>query len=55
MVVADDTATARHLASTYGHWVYSIRAGDGAVPYPDPDSTPPLTPEQVAVVSDRIE
>jgi alkanesulfonate monooxygenase SsuD/methylene tetrahydromethanopterin reductase-like flavin-dependent oxidoreductase (luciferase family) len=55
IVVADDTATARHLASTYGHWVYSIRAGDGAVPYPDPDSTPPLTPEQVAVVSDRIE
>jgi alkanesulfonate monooxygenase SsuD/methylene tetrahydromethanopterin reductase-like flavin-dependent oxidoreductase (luciferase family) len=55
IVVADDTATAKHLASTYGHWVYSIRAGDGAVPYPDPDSTPPLTPEQVAVVSDRIE
>ena len=55
VVVADDTATARHLASTYGHWVYSIRAGDGAVPYPDPDSTPPLAPEQVAVVSDRIE
>ena len=32
VVVADDTATARHLASSYGHWVYSIRAGDGAVP-----------------------
>jgi alkanesulfonate monooxygenase SsuD/methylene tetrahydromethanopterin reductase-like flavin-dependent oxidoreductase (luciferase family) len=55
IVVADDTATATHLASTYGHWVYSIRAGDGAVPYPDPDTTPPLTPEQVAVVEDRIE
>jgi alkanesulfonate monooxygenase SsuD/methylene tetrahydromethanopterin reductase-like flavin-dependent oxidoreductase (luciferase family) len=55
VVVADDTATARHLASSYGHWVYSIRAGDGAVPYPDPDSTPALTPEQVAVVEDRIE
>jgi alkanesulfonate monooxygenase SsuD/methylene tetrahydromethanopterin reductase-like flavin-dependent oxidoreductase (luciferase family) len=54
-VGADYTATARHLASTYGHWVYSIRAGDGAVPYPDPDSTPPLRPEQVAVVEDRIE
>ena len=36
VVVADDTATARHLASSYGHWVYSIRAGDGAIPYPDP-------------------
>ncbi len=27
VVVADDTATAQHLASTYGHWVYSIRQG----------------------------
>ena len=23
---------------SYGHWVYSIRAGDGAIPYPDPDA-----------------
>src|SRR5690348_12457184 len=37
VVVADDTETARHLASTYGHWVYSIRRGGGAAPYPDPD------------------
>jgi len=29
IVVADDTATARHLASSYGQWVYSIRAGAG--------------------------
>ena len=36
IVVADDTETARHLASSYGHWVHSIRAGDGAIPYPDP-------------------
>ena len=54
VVVADDTATARHLASSYGHWVYSIRAGDGAMPYPDPDACPPLTDEQLAVVEDRI-
>ena len=53
VVVADDTATARHLASSYGHWVHSIRAGDGAVPYPDPDTVDPLTPEQVEVVKDR--
>ena len=53
VVVADDTATARHLASSYGQWVYAIRAGDGAVPYPDPASAPPLTPEQLAVVKDR--
>jgi alkanesulfonate monooxygenase SsuD/methylene tetrahydromethanopterin reductase-like flavin-dependent oxidoreductase (luciferase family) len=53
IVVADDTATAEHLASTYGHWVHAIRAGDGAVPYPDPQSSPPLTAEQEAVVKDR--
>ena len=53
IVVADDSDTARQLASSYGHWVYSIRAGDGAVPYPDPDSAPPLTAEQLAVVEDR--
>jgi alkanesulfonate monooxygenase SsuD/methylene tetrahydromethanopterin reductase-like flavin-dependent oxidoreductase (luciferase family) len=54
VVVADDTATARHLAGPYGHWVHSIRALGGAVPYPDPDDCPPLTDEQRAVVSDRI-
>jgi alkanesulfonate monooxygenase SsuD/methylene tetrahydromethanopterin reductase-like flavin-dependent oxidoreductase (luciferase family) len=54
IVVADDTATARHLASSYGHWVYSIRAGGGAMPYPNPDEIAPLTDEQVAVVTDRL-
>jgi alkanesulfonate monooxygenase SsuD/methylene tetrahydromethanopterin reductase-like flavin-dependent oxidoreductase (luciferase family) len=53
VVVADDTATARHLASSYGHWVYSIRAGDGAIPYPNPDSVEPLTDEQLELVKDR--
>jgi alkanesulfonate monooxygenase SsuD/methylene tetrahydromethanopterin reductase-like flavin-dependent oxidoreductase (luciferase family) len=54
IVVADDSATAKHLASSYGHWVYSIRAGDGAIPYPDPDECVPLTDEQLAVVIDRV-
>jgi alkanesulfonate monooxygenase SsuD/methylene tetrahydromethanopterin reductase-like flavin-dependent oxidoreductase (luciferase family) len=54
VVVADDTATARHLAASYGHWVYSIRAGGGAMPYPDPDACAPLTDEQRAVVQDRL-
>jgi alkanesulfonate monooxygenase SsuD/methylene tetrahydromethanopterin reductase-like flavin-dependent oxidoreductase (luciferase family) len=53
VVVADDTATARHLASSYGHWVHSVRAGDGAVPYPDQDKVAPLTEEQLDVVKDR--
>jgi alkanesulfonate monooxygenase SsuD/methylene tetrahydromethanopterin reductase-like flavin-dependent oxidoreductase (luciferase family) len=54
IVVADDSATARHLASSYGHWVYSIRAGGGAMPYPDPDDVAPLTDDQLAVVNDRL-
>lgn len=54
VVVADDTATARHLASTYGHWMYSIRTG-GAMPYPDPNRAPPLTADQRALVQDRLE
>ncbi|MFY9920935.1 MAG: LLM class flavin-dependent oxidoreductase [Mycobacterium sp.] len=53
VVVADDTETARHLASTYGHWVYSIRKGGGATPYPDPDTAKPLTAEQLEIVKDR--
>lgn len=54
VVVADDSATAHRLAASYGHWVYSIRAGDGAVPYPDPDRCEPLTPQQREVVEDRL-
>jgi alkanesulfonate monooxygenase SsuD/methylene tetrahydromethanopterin reductase-like flavin-dependent oxidoreductase (luciferase family) len=54
VVVADDTATAQHLASSYGHWVYSIRKGGGAAPYPDPDTAEPLTAEQLEVVKDRV-
>jgi alkanesulfonate monooxygenase SsuD/methylene tetrahydromethanopterin reductase-like flavin-dependent oxidoreductase (luciferase family) len=53
VVVADDTATAQHLASSYGHWVYSVRAGDGAVPYPNPDTVEPMTDEQREIVKDR--
>ncbi|MCV7432215.1 LLM class flavin-dependent oxidoreductase [Mycolicibacterium bacteremicum] len=55
VLAADDADRARHLASSFGHWVYSIRAGGGAVPYPDPDTVPALTAEQRAVVADRIE
>ncbi len=53
VVVADDTEAARHLASSYGHWVYSIRAGEGAIPYPDPGAVEPLSDEQLEVVKDR--
>ena len=53
VVVADETDTARHLASSYGQWVYSIRACDGAIPYPAPHGCPPLTEQQLEVVKDR--
>lgn len=55
VVVAEDSATARHLATGYGQWVYSIRTGVGAMPYPDPDDCPPLTEDQLPVVKDRLE
>lgn len=54
IVVADDSDTARHLAAGYGHWVYSIRSGIGAMPYPEPGSCPPLTDEQFDLVKDRL-
>jgi alkanesulfonate monooxygenase SsuD/methylene tetrahydromethanopterin reductase-like flavin-dependent oxidoreductase (luciferase family) len=55
VVVGDDDAAAARLATGYGHWVYSIRTGDGAMPYPDPDHVEPLTDEQRALVQDRID
>lgn len=55
VVVADDSITARQLASGYGHWVYSIRTGVGAVPYPEPHGCCTLTDEQLPVVTDRLE
>ncbi|BBY63374.1 LLM class flavin-dependent oxidoreductase [Mycolicibacterium helvum] len=54
VVVADDSATARHLAAPFGQWVYSIRAQGGAQPYPDPDTVVPLADDQRAVVEDRL-
>lgn len=53
VLAADDSATARHLAASFGHWVHSIRAAGGAAPYPDPDGVSPLTEEQQALVKDR--
>ncbi|MGB3481219.1 MAG: LLM class flavin-dependent oxidoreductase [Mycobacterium sp.] len=53
VLAADDGATARRLASSYGHWVYAIRDSGAAVPYPDPDTVAPLTDQQQAIVADR--
>ncbi|GEM34023.1 putative monooxygenase (luciferase-like) [Nocardia neocaledoniensis NBRC 108232] len=54
VVVAADDATARHHASTYGHWVHSIRSGSGASEYLDPDTAAPLTADQLRLVEDRL-
>ncbi|QIS21048.1 LLM class flavin-dependent oxidoreductase [Nocardia terpenica] len=54
VVVAGDEPTARHLASTYGHWVYSGRSGAGTAAYLDPDTAPPLTDQQEHLVHDRL-
>jgi alkanesulfonate monooxygenase SsuD/methylene tetrahydromethanopterin reductase-like flavin-dependent oxidoreductase (luciferase family) len=36
VVVAEDAATARELATGYGLWVRSIRSGEGAIEFPTP-------------------
>ncbi len=54
VVVAADEPTARHRASTYGHWVYGIRSGAGAQPYPDPDTARPLDDDALPLVDDRV-
>jgi alkanesulfonate monooxygenase SsuD/methylene tetrahydromethanopterin reductase-like flavin-dependent oxidoreductase (luciferase family) len=57
VVVADDDATARELASGYGPWVASIRAGDGAMLYPTPAQAAahPWTPRERELVADRVD
>jgi alkanesulfonate monooxygenase SsuD/methylene tetrahydromethanopterin reductase-like flavin-dependent oxidoreductase (luciferase family) len=57
VVVADDDAAARELASGYGPWVASIRAGDGAILYPTPAEAAayPWTPEARELVVDRVD
>jgi alkanesulfonate monooxygenase SsuD/methylene tetrahydromethanopterin reductase-like flavin-dependent oxidoreductase (luciferase family) len=54
VVVAQDDATAQQRASTYGHWVHSIRSGAGGADYLDPATATPLTPEQQRLVDDRL-
>ena len=53
VVVADDSATARHLASSYGRWVYSIRSRRRRHALPGSRHCQPLTEDEHAVVTDR--
>ncbi|WP_345800421.1 LLM class flavin-dependent oxidoreductase [Microbacterium sp. AZCO] len=55
-LVADSDDEARRLAAGFPHWVHSIRAGDGAIPYPTPEEAiaNPLDDDALAIVSDRV-
>lgn len=56
VLAADTDAEAQRLAAGYGRWVHSIRAGDGAIPFPAPDwaIAHPLDEAASAIVRDRI-
>jgi len=57
VVVADDDATARELATGYGLWVRSIRTAEGAIPFPAPEEARAhrWTDDDRDLVADRIE
>ncbi|MFJ7590206.1 LLM class flavin-dependent oxidoreductase [Streptomyces sp. NPDC097617] len=57
VVVAEDEATARELATGYGPWVRSIRTAEGAVACPTPAQARalPWTDADRQLVADRVE
>ncbi|MBL7492437.1 LLM class flavin-dependent oxidoreductase [Frankia sp. AgB1.9] len=57
VVVGDDDAHAAELARGYGAWVLSIRAGEGAMPYPSAAEAAAkvLTDAERALVADRVD
>ncbi|RAG85843.1 LLM class flavin-dependent oxidoreductase [Streptacidiphilus pinicola] len=57
VVVAEDEATARELATGYGLWVRSIRSGDGAIAFPTPEEARAYrwTDADRALVEDRTQ
>ncbi|WP_405982485.1 LLM class flavin-dependent oxidoreductase [Streptomyces sp. NBC_00158] len=57
VVVAEDDATARELATGYGPWVRSIRTAEGAIPFPTPDEARalPWTAADRELVADRVD
>lgn len=57
VVVADDDATARELATGYGLWVRSIRNAEGAIDFPAPDEarTYEWSDADRALVQDRLD
>ncbi|MGW7255329.1 LLM class flavin-dependent oxidoreductase [Streptomyces sp. NPDC054834] len=57
VVVAEDDATARELATGYGLWVRSIRTAEGAIAFPAPDEARAhtWTDEDRTLVQDRVD
>jgi alkanesulfonate monooxygenase SsuD/methylene tetrahydromethanopterin reductase-like flavin-dependent oxidoreductase (luciferase family) len=57
VVVAENEATARELATGYGLWVRSIRSGEGAIEFPTPAGARahPWTEADRAMVADRVD
>jgi alkanesulfonate monooxygenase SsuD/methylene tetrahydromethanopterin reductase-like flavin-dependent oxidoreductase (luciferase family) len=57
VVVAEDEATARELATGYGPWVRSIRTAEGAIKFPTPQEARAHTWTEAdrALVQDRLD
>lgn len=57
VVVAEDDATARELATGYGLWVRSIRTAEGAIPFPTPQQARAhaWTHADRTLVADRVD
>ena len=57
VVVADDEASARELATGYGLWVRSIRTAEGAIQFPTPEEARRYqwTDADRALVADRVD
>ncbi|XVV38548.1 LLM class flavin-dependent oxidoreductase [Streptomyces sp. CA-100214] len=57
VVVAEDDATARELATGYSLWVRSIRTAEGAIEFPTPDEARAhvWSDEDRALVRDRVD
>ncbi|MEV0705012.1 MsnO8 family LLM class oxidoreductase [Saccharopolyspora sp. NPDC050389] len=57
VVVADTDERARELAAPYGPWVHSIRAWEGAIPFPSPAEAAEFqwTDQAREIVADRVD
>ncbi|MFT4259121.1 LLM class flavin-dependent oxidoreductase [Microbacterium sp.] len=57
VLVADTAAEAERIGRGYAEWVHSIRAGQGAIPYPRPEDAlaEPFEPDLLEVVGDRLD